>query len=157
ERNPPVTRAAQSTKIVWDSPIDRWARIFGERDAPYVAHWLRFYVRNGRFRTLYLLSVVIGAFLTMSGGAGRLSRNNYYAAALGALPVMTFMGNSRMAVNQFGYLGGGYRRLFLLPADSEATLRTGSLASMLLGLATIPVGLVAWAIFGPIAAGAPGI
>ena len=53
ERRPPRARAAQETKIRWDSRYDRVAALFGPRYAPLVAQWLRFYTRNNRFRTIY--------------------------------------------------------------------------------------------------------
>jgi hypothetical protein len=71
-------------------------------------------------------------------------------AALGTLPIITFLATARFMVNQFGYLGGGYRRCFLLPVEPAAILRTGSYASMLLSAGFIPVGVVAWAIFAPV-------
>jgi len=148
ERRPPRIRvAAEPTAMTFDGPLDRLAvAIFSAEDAPLVAHWLRFYARNNRFRTLYLLSLPLVAFLTFN-----VSRKggNYFATALGTIGCVSFLGTSRIAVNLFGYVGGAFRRYFLLPTDPAAALRTGSYASLLLGGSMVPVALVAWAIFGP--------
>jgi hypothetical protein len=68
---------------------------------------------------------------------------------MGAMPVLGYMGTSRIAVNQFGYTGGGFRRFFLLPADPGAALRAASYASLLMGAGMIPLGLIAWLAFIP--------
>ena len=47
----------------------------------------------------------------------------------------TFLGTSRISVNQFGYSGGAFRRYFLLPSDPAATLRAASYAAVTLGAA----------------------
>ena len=72
-----------------------------------------------------------------------------FAAGAGHIPVVTFLATARFMVNQFGYLGGGYRRCFLLPVDPRVILRTGSYASMILGAIFIPAGAIVWAIFAP--------
>src|SRR3954452_11303242 len=90
----------------------------------------------------------MAAFLTFNLGAKKES--GLFVAALGTFPIITFLATSRFMVNQVGYLGGGYRRCFLLPVEPAAVLRTGSYASMLLSAGFIPVGLLAWAIFAPI-------
>ena len=59
------------------------------------------------------------------------------------------MGTSRIAVNQFGYVGGGFRRFFLLPADPAACLRTGSYAALLLASPLVLIGAAAWAVLAP--------
>ncbi len=68
---------------------------------------------------------------------------------MGAMPVLGYMGTSRIAVNQFGYTGGGFRRFFLLPTDPGAALRAASYASLLMGAGMIPLGLIAWIAFVP--------
>jgi hypothetical protein len=65
------------------------------------------------------------------------------------MPVLGYMGTSRIAVNQFGYTGGGFRRFFLLPTNPGATLRAASYASVLMGGGMIPLGLAAWVAFAP--------
>ena len=61
-----------------------------------------------------------------------------------------FMGTAQFAVNQFGYMGGGFRRYFLLPTDPSALLRTGSYTFLMLSAAIIPVAAIAVALFSPI-------
>ena len=68
---------------------------------------------------MYLLSLPLAGFLTyntsrLGGGA------NWFLGAMGAFPILSYMGTSRIAVNQFGYTGGGFRRFFLLPTRSRA-------------------------------------
>ena len=43
--------------------MDRLGSVFGPRNGPLVAHWLRFYFRHARFRTMYPLALPLGAFL----------------------------------------------------------------------------------------------
>jgi len=91
----------------------------------------------------------MAAFLTFNVG-GRKGGAGLFAAAMGLLPLTTFLATSRFMVNQFGYLGGGYRRCFLLPVEPAAVLRTGSYASMLLSALFIPAAALAWIVFAPV-------
>jgi len=59
------------------------------------------------------------------------------------------MGTSRIAVNQYGYAGGAFRRYLLLPSDPAASLRVGSYVSVFLGSLMLPVGALLWCIFAP--------
>jgi hypothetical protein len=143
EKHPYQQRAVKLKAIGWDSPYERVGAWFGPRHGVLVGHWLRFYTRNQRFRTLYLMSLPLAAFLSYNmarkGGDG-----DWFIAAMGAFPILSYMGTSRIAVNQFGYTGGGFRRFFLLPTDPGACLRAASYASVLLGAGMIPIGLIAW-------------
>jgi hypothetical protein len=148
ERHPYRQRTAQAKAIGWNSPYERVGAWFGPGNGILVGNWLRFYTRNQRFRALYLLSLPLAAFLTYNmarrGGAA-----DWFLGAMGAFPVVGYMGTSRIAVNQFGYTGGGFRRFFLLPTDPGACLRTSSYASLLLGAAMLPIGLIAWIALAP--------
>jgi hypothetical protein len=148
ERRPAAVRTAQAAKVAWDGIYERMAAPFGPRNAPLVALWLRFYARNNRFRTLYLLTLPLAAFLTFNFGR-RGGPDSLFLAALGTFPLVAFMGTSRIAVNQYGYVGGAFRRYFLLPTDPAASLRTGSYASLVLASGLIPVAAVAWILFAP--------
>jgi len=148
ENRPPQRQAAQSVKISWDSPFDRVGALFGPRIGPFVGHWLCFYGRNPRTRVMFLLALPIFAFITV-GTARTLGPHGLFIAALGTFPMATFMATSRISVNQFGYVGGGFRRYFLLPTDSATTLRAASYASLTLGAVVVPVGLLAWILFAP--------
>ena len=155
ERRPPArARAAVSGSIAWESRLERIGGLFGPENAPLVAFWLRFYLRNNRFRTLYLLSLPLAAFLTYNlGQVGRHRQhapNAFFLAALGAFPVASFLGTSRIAVNQFGYAGGGFRRLLLMPANPAACLRAGSYAGVLLEAALVALAALAWILFAPV-------
>jgi hypothetical protein len=146
ERIPERVRAAETAKVSWQSPYERCGALFGAGLGPFVAYWLRFYVRNSRFRMLYLMSLPLAAFLTFNVSRGG---GSVFVAALGCFPIATFMATSRMAVNQYGFLGGAYRRLLLLPAPVDASLRTGSYASVLVGASMLPLGALAWVVFAP--------
>jgi hypothetical protein len=149
ERRPTERKAAETTDIPWDNRFDRFAALFGAANAPLVAHWLRFYARNTRFRTMYMMTLPLVAFITFNF-ARTGKPEAYFVAALGTFPILTYLGTSRISVNQFGYVGGGFRRYFLLPAGPGASLRAGSYASLLLGASMIPVGAIAWAALVPL-------
>ena len=148
EKRPPQRQVTESVKIEWDSPFDRVGALFGPRMGPLVGHWLRFYCRNGRTRALCMLSLPLLAFLTFSIGQ-KMGPHSLFVAALGTVPMATFLGTSRISVNQFGYVGGAFRRYFLLPTDPAATLRAASYAGVTIGASALPIALLAWIIFVP--------
>ncbi len=148
EKRPPQRQVTESVKIEWDSPFDRVGALFGSRMGPLVGHWLRFYGRNGRVRALCMLSLPLLAFLTFSIGQ-KMGPHGLFVAALGTVPMATFLGTSRISVNQFGYVGGAFRRYFLLPTDPAATLRAASYAGVTIGASALPIALLAWIIFVP--------
>jgi hypothetical protein len=149
ENNPFRRHIAPTKAANWSTRFERIGALCGASNAAMVGFWLRFYSRNNRVRTLYFAGLPLAAFLTFSlarpGGFGE----GWFPAALGAVPVLGYMGTSRIAVNQFGYTGGGFRRFFLLPIDPGATLRAASYAAVLMGAGMIPLGLVAWMAFAP--------
>ena len=149
EKRPPQRQVAESVKIDWDSPFDRAGALFGPRMGPLVGHWLRFYGRNSRTRTMSLISLPLLAYLTYQIGHTSKAPNGLFLAALGTFPMVTFLGSSRISVNQFGYVGGAFRRYFLLPIDPAATLRAASYAGVTIGASMLPVALLAWVIFMP--------
>jgi hypothetical protein len=150
ERRPYERRVAVTTVLKFDSRYDRVAAALGFANAPLVAWWLRFYTRNSRFKALIFLSIPIAAFLTYNIAAGRKQSLGWLPAALGTFPIVTFFATSRFMVNEFGYLGGGFRRCFLLPVEPAAVLRTGSYASIVLSACFIPAGLIAWIALAPV-------
>lgn len=147
ERRPPQRQKLPTTALSFDSPFDRPAAWFGP-DAPLIVHWLRFYVRNNRFRTMTLISLPLVGFLTWNFGRPKAGFGDLFTAALGTFAIVTF-GTARFAVNQFGYVGGGFRRFFLLPVTPSTALRTGSYASLLLGVPLIPIALLGWIALAP--------
>jgi hypothetical protein len=149
ENRPPERQAAVSTKLTWESPFDRVGAFFGPSLGPFVAHWLRFYGRNGRTRTMAMLSIPLAAFLTYSTSR-TLGPDGIFIAALGTISMATFLGTSRIAVNQFGYSGGAFRRYFLLPTAPGVTLRAASYAALALGAASIPITLALWLVLAPV-------
>lgn len=150
DRRPALERQKfETTAIQFSSPFDRPASWFGPDDAPLVAHWLRFYTRNNRFRTITLISLPLVAFLTYNFSRKASISGDVFLVALGTFGIATF-GVSRFAVNQFGYVGGGFRRFFLLPADPAATLRAGSYATLLLGTPLVPLAALGWILLAPV-------
>jgi hypothetical protein len=149
ERHPPQVRAVRSGALAWRGPCERLGALFGPANAPLVAQWLRFYSRNNRFRTFYPLAIPLVAFLayTQAQVAGPKGQ---FANILGCFALTGFIGTAQFAVNQFGYMGGGFRRYFLLPTDPAALLRTGSYTFLMLSAAVIPVATIVVAMFSPI-------
>jgi hypothetical protein len=152
ENRPPQRQVAESVKIRWDSRFDRVGAPFGPQMATLLGHWLRFYLRNSRTRTFCLISLPLLALLTYSTGQPTGLQTGHYSlfvAALGTVPMVTYLGVSRIAANQFGYVGGAFRRYFLLPIDPAATLRAASYAGVAIGASLLPVALLAFALFAP--------
>jgi len=148
ENRPPQRRAAESVKVEWEGPTDRVAAYFGPDLAPFVAHWLRFYLRNSRTRILSLIGLPLLAFLTFQTGQ-RLGPQGLFVAALGTFAMTSFLGISRIAVNYFGYSGGAFRRYFLLPVPAADTVRAASYAALTLGGVLLPLALLLWIVFSP--------
>ncbi len=146
EKNPFRARAVKTGPARWDNRWERVGALLGPSNAAMVGFWLRFYARNSRVRTLYFAGLPLAAFLTFSFAR---KDGEWFTSALGAIPVLGYIGTSRIAVNQFGYTGGGFRRFFLLPTNPGATLRGASYASVLMGAGMIPLGLIAWIAFAP--------
>lgn len=149
ERRPAQRRKLPTAGISYFSPYDRVAAWLGGQDAPLVAQWLRFYGRSNRFRTLSLIYLPMLGFITYSLARPRGELDALFVAALGTFPLAGFMSTGRFALNQFGYLGNGFRRYILLPVDVGASLRAGSYTSLLIGMPLIGVGLIAWIVLVP--------
>jgi hypothetical protein len=150
ERHPLKIAVVQATKITWGNPFDGIASLYGPKTGPLVAHWMRFYFRNNRFRTIYPLTIPLAAFLLYFFGRQKMG-GSPFASALSAFLILGCIGTYQFAVNQFGYVGGGFRRFLLLPTEPAAAFRAGSLAFLTLSGALIPVGVVLWTIFSPTA------
>jgi hypothetical protein len=135
-------------RSLWDSRLDSIPALFGRRMAPLVGCWLRFYLRNKRFRLLSVLSWPIAAFAVFPIGQPRQG-GSIFLGVLGCLPLVTFLGASRIGVNLYGYTAGGLRRLYLFPVDHGATLRAGSYAGLILGAVSIPPAAILWAMLAP--------
>jgi hypothetical protein len=153
ERRPPYTpRAAQTVAISWDTPYDRLAAFLGPRLGPLMAHWLRFYMRNTRFRTVYALALPVAgtAIFAMGRGMGRPGHaGSRFGATVSAFAMLGCMGIVQFSVNQFGYVAGGFRRFLLLPVEPADVLRTGSYTFMLMNSALIVVGTLLFVPFSP--------
>jgi hypothetical protein len=154
ERRPPYTRprAAQTTAISWDTPFDRLAAFFGPRLGPLMAHWLRFYMRNTRFRTIYALALPLASMMIFAMGrqmGTKVHARSPFAWALTAFAILGCMGTAQFSVNQFGYVAGGFRRFLLLPVQPAAVLRAGSYTFMLMNSALIVAGTLLFVLFSP--------
>ncbi|HTX37365.1 MAG TPA: hypothetical protein VME43_20195, partial [Bryobacteraceae bacterium] len=145
ERRPASLKSVQATKMLWEGPIDRFGALFGPRNGPLVALWLRFFSRNNRFRAIYPLALPLFAFLLYF--FSRTHAKNPFALTVAAFAVFPCISAGQFAVNQFGYVGGGFRRYLLLPAEPGAAFRAGSYLFVTLGLALIPLGGAVWCVF----------
>jgi hypothetical protein len=148
ERGPAYRQKLEATAIKFSSPFDRPAAWFGADDAPLIAHWLRFYARNSRLRTITLIFLPLVGFLTYNFSRPKGGFGDIFPVALGTFGIVTF-GTSRFAVNEFGYVDHGLRRLLLLPAHPAAILRTGSYASLLLAAPLILIAALGWSVLAP--------
>ena len=149
ERHPPVTRGAAKAAAKWDSQYDRVATWFGPEYGPLAAKTLRYYLRSNRVRYNYILALPVLVFLTVVQ-ARRFGPMAVFVWALCLFAVLGFQGTVAVAVNQFGYDGGGFRRYFLLPCKPEAAFRASSLATLFLGATLIPLGFIVWFSFAPL-------
>jgi hypothetical protein len=149
EKHPPRRQVAESVKIEWDSRFDRVGALFGAQMGPLVGHWLRFYSRNSRTRTMSLISLPLLAFLTFQLGHQMKAPHAFFLIALGTFGMVTYLAPSRICANQFGYVGGAFRRYFLLPVAPAAILRSASYAALVIGGSLLPVALLAWILFAP--------
>jgi len=149
ERRPAKVRAAQVIKVEWESPFDRIGAIYGDKYGPLVAHWMRFYFRNNRFRAIYPLALPVAAFIVFFWGKRPGMVGGMFPAALSGFAILGCMGTFQFAVNQFGYVGGGFRRFQLLPTEPAAAFRAGSYAFVSLSAALIAAGTLAWVAFSP--------
>src|SRR5207244_9773672 len=84
EKRPMGRQVAASVRIEWSTPFDRVGALFGPRLGPLVAHWLCFYGRNARTRTMAMMAVPMAGFFTYT-----TSRNGgpdgLFVAALGTV------------------------------------------------------------------------
>lgn len=149
EQHPPQTYVARAGNLRWEGPCERLGRLFGPRNGPLVAQWLRYYSRNNKFRTAYPLALPIVAVVAISQARIAGSKGQF-ANMLGCFALTGFIGTLQFAVNQFGGLSGGFRRYFLLPVDPAALLRTGSYSFLMLSGAVIPVAAVVLKLLSPI-------
>ena len=157
ERRPAQARSAQRTKLTWGNGFERVGGIFGAEYAVLVGQWLRFYCRNNRFRMIYPLALPLMTALValyVNQGAFGKDAAKLFVGALGGFTCVGFIGTGQFAVNQFGYMGSGFRRYMLLPTNPAATLRAGSYAFLLLSGLLIPLAAVLWLIFSPLRADA---
>lgn len=151
ERRPAQTRSAKR-KLTWDNGFERVGGLFGAEYAVLVGQWLRFYARNNRFRMIYPLALPLMAGLValyVKQGAFGKDAGKLFVGALGGFTCIGFIGTAQFAVNQFGYVGSGFRRYMLLPTNPAATLRAGSYAFLLLSSMLIPMAALLWLIFSP--------
>ncbi len=148
ERRPVRPKVAQATALRFAGPWERLGALFGPENGPLVAQWLRYFSRNNRFRTIYPLGVPLALFLAFT--QTRVASADPFATVLGCFAIVGFIGTAQFAVNQFGTLGGGFRRYFLLPANPAAILRSGSYAFVLMSSLLIPVAAVLLLLFRPI-------
>ena len=147
----PTRQRRVSGAVAWDRFFDRAGRRFGPSLGPLVAFWLRFTCRNIITRRLMWLALPVSSYIAyvFSQAEHAHDPNGLFVCSLGALPLAVLMAPGRIAVNRFGLLGGGFRRLLLLPIQPSALLRSATYACTLLSLAMLPVALTFWVIVAP--------
>jgi hypothetical protein len=148
ERRPPKVRVVHAGKLSWESPFDTIGALFGKRTGPLVAHWLRFYSRHNRFRTIYPLALPLAAFLQFFYSR-KTQGGDPFAISLSVFLILGFVGTGQFAVNQFGYVGGGFRRFLLLPTEAATAFRAGSYMFVMLSAALILPAAILWIVFVP--------
>ncbi|MGD0499011.1 MAG: hypothetical protein ABSC23_11305 [Bryobacteraceae bacterium] len=157
ERRPPRVRTEQTSHIQWDTPLERAGALFGPQYGPLATHWLQFLFRCRRFKLAYLMSLPLLPFLlliwTRQVSVGRPS----FAAAVGVFAVAGMAPASAFIVNQFGYVGSGFRRYFLFPMDPAAVLRASSYTLLALCSVYVALATLAWMLFGPAGYGVRGL
>jgi hypothetical protein len=149
ERHPAVSRAPQKAAASWDSWYDRVAGRFPPDYGPLVGKTLRYYFRSNRARYNYILAVPIMVFLVIIQ-ARPFGPMGIFVWGLLLFAFLGFQATVAIAVNQFGYDDGGFRRYFLLPCSPAAAFRASSLTSLFLGATLIPVGFVVWFALAPL-------
>jgi hypothetical protein len=149
ENHPPQARIVETGTLSWKGPFEKLGSMFGPENGPLVAQWLRFYSRNNRFRFAYPMAVPLASLLALSQ-AQTAGPKGQFANILGCFALTGFVGTAQFAVNQFGYLGGGFRRYLLLPMDPAAVLRSGSYTFLMLSSALIIPAAIVLKFFSPI-------
>jgi hypothetical protein len=143
DRLPPPSQTVAEAEASWGSLYDRMAGFFGGVTAPLIGKILRYYARSPQTRFNYPcapLLIVIAVMNTQSS----------FLSALSSISIIGSICLGGMAVNAFGFDGGGFRRYFLLPIRPAAVLRATAIVPLILGAATIPVSLAIWLVFAPI-------
>ncbi len=147
EKQPVKAQAPEKSSVRWDTLYNRIGMVFGPTDGPLVAHWLQFYASCKRFRISYLISLPLIPFLIFMWTKQAGVRGNPFAAALAVMAISGMAPAAAFIVNQFGYVGGGFRRYFLFPTDPAAALRTSSFALIALCLPPLSMAVVFGLIF----------
>jgi len=157
ERQPPASRAVRATSITWDSRFEQAGARFGSQYGPLVEHWLRFLFRCRRFKLSYLMSLPLVPFLLLVWSKQLGKTGNPFAAAVGVFAISGLAPAAAFVVNQYGYVGSGFRRYFLFPIDPAATLRASSYTLLALSSVYVVLATVAWALFAPVPYNAQGM
>jgi hypothetical protein len=151
ERHPPRQTRLRRGGIIWDTFLDRVGDRFGAQLGPLVTFWLRFHLRNTITRRMMWMAPLTFAVITYSLYRARHRAHHYelFMAALGVLPFAAYMASWRIAANQFGYLGGGLRRLLLLPTRPASLLGSSTFAATILSLVMSLAFVIGWVILAP--------
>jgi hypothetical protein len=150
ERLPMPSRASAGGEVEWDSPLDRFAALFGTGLGPLVGKMLRHYIRSKYFRYSFPFAIPIFAMLVVQHSHGHADPMHAFLVALSVICIGSLVGPGGMPFNVFGLTGHGFRRYLLLPASSRTILRAAAVVPLLLGAVQIPLLLGLWLLFAPV-------
>ncbi len=149
----PKTRAAAKGSVRWDSPAARIGALCGPAYGPLVTYWLQFYFRCKRFRIAYALNSALIPMLIFWSRQSFRRMDPSLARSAGIFALIGFASAAPFICNQFGYVGGGFRRFFLVPADPGRALRASSYVLASLCAAMLVPATAFWVAFAPAGAG----
>ena len=138
ERPPLRSRTVAGAPAEWDGACDRLAGCFGS-SAPLVAKALKYYWRTRRSRLGLLLNLPSLPFMLVAMRPDRHYPLLHFYIGMGVMATIGFSITFAVAVNSFGFDGGGFRRYFLLPLNPSTVIRAMSLIPLLLGALALPI------------------
>ncbi|MBX9660668.1 MAG: hypothetical protein K2X00_19100 [Nitrospiraceae bacterium] len=151
ESNPPRAARRRTGEVAWDTFFERAGQRFGSTLGPLVTFWLRFQTRNIVGRRMLFAAIPLFSIITYAKYRDDQldDPNGAFIAALGTLPLVAIFTTWRTAVNQFGYLGGGLRRLLLFPVPPSLLLRSCTYVCTIVSLLISTLCVTGWALFSP--------
>ncbi len=139
----PAARARRSRLGPWCEGL---SAAFGSRLAPLVSKALLYHLRCDRVRFNTAVAAPLMVFLPVWMGRSG-SSETVFLIQLALFFVAPALATNVLMMNQFGCDGAGIERYRLLPGTLGGALRAGSIASLLVGGAVLPPGMLLWSLF----------